>query len=486
MKRLRALVATGIEYVRVHPRASAAIAVVLAAILFGVFGGAGNKDEAATVTVAPKEFLQQVSVSGKVVAADDVALAFEETGRVTSVLVKEGDRVAVGQALVYLDSGTLIADLRAAEAEVAVKRVELDNRGVNLEEVRKEQDTLVASARRTLFSEGLAAVPASDTYDMTAPVVSGAYKSEEEGTYKVVVKHRAVASNDMELRVYDLERLDATAVPDSEPAPLGTYGLFLSFPDTPEVYDGTTWYVSVPNVKSSSYLSNYNAYQEALRARDKAIADAEAELSERSVGMTIARAELAKAEADVERIRAELGKRSLRAPFSGIITAVSVDTGEAVSAGTSAVSLISADELELESFVPEINISFLSVGDSAAVTLDAYGEDVVFPAKVAAIDPAETVRDGVSTYRVVLHFDAKDDRVRSGMTANIVITTDARSGILSVPQGAVAKEKGKPYVTVRAGKKDEKRAVSVGLVSSLGEVEILSGLREGDIVVLPR
>lgn len=486
MKRLRALVAKGWEYVRAHPRASVAMAVVVAAVLFGVLGGAGKKDEVVTVTATPKEFVQQVTVSGKVVAANDVALAFEETGRVTAVLVDEGEKVEAGQPLVYLDSGTLSADLASAEAEVAVKRVELENRGVNLEKVKREQDTLVSSAARTLLSEGLAAVPYSSTYDETPPVISGVYKSDETGTYKVTVTRKYAGSDDVEVRVFDLERAGPFAVPENEPAPLGTRGLYLSFPDGPAAYEGTTWYVSVPNVKSTVYLSNYNAYQEAVRARDTAISDAEAELSERSVGQTIAKAELAKAEADVARIRAELGKRSLRAPFSGVVTAVSVSAGEAVSAGSSAVSLISADELELESFVPEINISYLSQMDGADVTLDAYGEDTVFPAKVAAIDPAETIRDGVSTYRVVLHFDAKDERIRSGMTANIVITTDRRDGVISVPQGAVIRDRGASYVTVRRGEKEEKRAVTLGLVSSLGEVEVTSGLSSGDVVVLPR
>lgn len=479
------VVTRAIEFVKTRPRVSALIAVLVA--LLGVMtAGALGKDSAMeTLVVTPSEFVVRVADSGKVIPADEVSMAFEETGRVAAIYVEVGEQVEAGTALIALESGTLAADLASAEARVAVKRVELDNLGVNLEKVRKEEDTKVASAARTLLSEGLEAVPASNSYDtLTPPVVSGVYNANETGTYKVVVEREAVGSADVEIRVFDLERLDGIPVPDDEPVALGTRGLYLSFPDGASLYRDTIWYVNVPNVKSSSYLSNYNAYQEALRARDKAIADAEADLSERSVGQTIARAELAQAEADVARIRAELAKRVLRAPFSGVITAVDVEKGGAVSISDSAVSLISADDLEIESFIPETNISGIAVNDPAVVTLDAYGDTVPFSAKVVSIDPAETIRDGVSTYRVKLHFAEKDERIRSGMTANIVITTDARSGVLAVPQGIVQEKNGTKTVTVLVGGKKEERIVTTGAISSLGTVEILSGLSSGDIVLV--
>lgn len=486
MSRFFALFSQAISFIQAHPRKGIAILGVVVLALFFGFGAFTNKQDVVTLTVTPKEFLQQVSVSGKVTPANDVQLAFEETGRVSSIVVAVGDAVKEGEPLVYLDAGTLEADLRAAQAQVAVKRVELDNRGVNLEKVKDEQDTLVTSAKRALFSEGLEAVAFSKGYAVRAPVVSGIYKSEEAGTYKFSIEQKYPGSPDMEIRVFDLEQVKGVPVPDSEAAPLGTRGLYVSFPDGPEVYRNTTWYVTIPNVRSSSYVKNYNAYQEALRTREKAISDAEADLSGRSVGTAIAVSELRKAEAEVERIRAELSKRTLRAPFAGVITAVDAELGKAVSVNDSAVSLISADALQIESYVPEINISYLSVGDASEVTLDAYGTDTVFPAHVAAIDPAETIRDGVSTYRIILHLDTKDERVRSGMTANIIITTDKRDGVIAIPQGAVRERNGKKIVFVlTASDKQEAREVTVGPVSSLGEVEILSGLSGGERVVLP-
>lgn len=463
-----------------------ALAIIL--LLYVVTGGFGGGENAngASRAVSKGSFVQQVSVSGKVVPADDVLMAFENTGRVSKIYVQVGDEVGEGAPLVSLSLGTLAADLASAEAEVARRRAEAANRGVNLEEVEDQQSTLVESALRTLLSDDLSAVPSSARYDMEVPIITGAYNSTEEGTYKISVERKYAGSNDFTLRVFDLERAGPIDITEGEAAPIGERGLFISFPDDVSEYESTTWYVTVPNVTSASYLQNYNAYQEAKKARDKAIADAEAELKNYSEGVTIAVAELRQAEADLLRIQTEIAKMTLRAPFDGIVTAIDTTLGAAVSINDTAVSLISNSGLEIESFVPEINISFLEVGDSALVTLDAYGEQVPFAARVVEIDPAETIRDGVSTYRVILLFDSEDQRIKSGMTANILITTDRREGVITVPQGVVMLKDGKRYVPVKVGNKKESREVVVGAVSSLGTLAPAAAKRSAIARPMPR
>ena len=105
-------------------------------------------------------------------------------------------------------------------------------------------------------------------------------------------------------------------------------------------------------------------------------------------------------------------------------------------------------------------------------------------AYIISIDPGETIRDGISTYRAVLRFSAKDPRTKTGMTANITITTEKKSGVISVPIGIVISRGGAKYVNVKKGELIEEKEITTGSVSSLGYVEILSGLKEGDEVVL--
>lgn len=471
-------------YLKSHPRT-----IFGGALLFLFLGGAvpyllgrGGEDE--LFVVAPGPFAQQVSVSGTVVATDEVDLSFADSGRIEQIAVKVGDKVVRGQELASLSMGTLLADLRSAQADLALKRAEANNTEVSLDRLRKQQDALVASAYRTLLSEGLVAVPSSNTVTAVAPVLTGLYEGPE-GAYKISVdRTKQISLNNAVLSTFDLERTGPIDVLDTEPTPLGTRGLFIDFPDDLEDYFNTTWYVTIPNTKSSQYQINYNAYQEALRTREKEISAAEEELRRETTEATIAEAGIARAEAAVARVEAQIRDRVLYAPFAGVVTDIPIKLGGNAAANASAITLISNATLQVESFVPEINIPLIAVGDSAIVTLDAYGSTVPFEAKVVFIDPAETVRDGVSTYRAKLEFIARDERVRSGMTANVTITTENKESVISVPKGIVFDRDGKNYVRVMIGGEPVEREVILGSVSSVGQVEIVSGLIAGEQVLL--
>ena len=196
------------------------------------------------------------------------------------------------------------------------------------------------------------------------------------------------------------------------------------------------------------------------------------------------KAQVASAGAELASARAQLRKTLVTAPFDGVVTKMDATVGETVSPGVSAISMISSGIFQIECFVPEINVALVKSGDTADVTLDAYGE-TLFKARVASIDLAETVRDGVSTYRAILQFTDRDERIRSGMTANVRILTEKKENVISIPRRIVVERDGKKYVSVQTGE-DEivEKEVTTGSVSSSGAIEILTGLNEGDIVVL--
>lgn len=182
--------------------------------------------------------------------------------------------------------------------------------------------------------------------------------------------------------------------------------------------------------------------------------------------------------------RNELEDYFIRAPFDGIITKVDAKIGEIAISNTPLVSMISAGVFQVESYVPEVNIAQIKLGEEASITLDAYGEGELFFAKIVSIDPAETIRDGVSTYKTKLQFLESDDRIKSGMTANALITTFNKPNVVVVPRGVVFDKNGKKFVQVKVGKKIIDTEVVLGSSSSLGQVEVISGLADGDVVIL--
>jgi multidrug efflux pump subunit AcrA (membrane-fusion protein) len=132
--------------------------------------------------------------------------------------------------------------------------------------------------------------------------------------------------------------------------------------------------------------------------------------------------------------------------------------------------------------VPEADIAKIKIGDSAKVTLDAYGSDTYFPARVTKIDPAETMVEGVATYKAILQFAENDQRIRSGMTANMDIETAKKEGVLVVPQRAVIRKIDGSYRVqiFKDEQTSEERTVAVGLRGSDGNIEVVSGLSEGE------
>jgi RND family efflux transporter MFP subunit len=195
-------------------------------------------------------------------------------------------------------------------------------------------------------------------------------------------------------------------------------------------------------------------------------------------------ARVAAAEATLANYGAKLSKMTLRAPISGIISKQDAKVGEAVSANTNVVSIISGD-YKIESYVPEVSVAGVIVGAKAKITLDAYGKDLVYDATISHIDPRETVRDGVSTYKTELTFNSPDNRILSGMTTNISIETMRKSNVLLVPERSIRTEDGKKFVYVKgADEKIAERQISTGSVDSKGNIEVNSGIVEGDSILL--
>ena len=145
-------------------------------------------------------------------------------------------------------------------------------------------------------------------------------------------------------------------------------------------------------------------------------------------------------------------------------------------------SLISKD-LEVEIYIPEISIPGVLVGNKAKVTLDAY-TDASFDAIVTHVDPAETIRDGVSNYKVKLSLVASDPRVRSGLTGDVTIETEKKPNIISVGERSVVTEAGKYYVYKKTKDDPIKTEITLGIKDGKGNVEVLSGVSEGDDILL--
>ncbi len=427
-------------------------------------------------TVARADVVNSVLLSGKALTEDRADLGFAASGRLGSINVKNNQKVFRGQIIAQLEIADLLADRRIKAGSLESSNIEITEAHDNVEKVTREQDTLVASAYRTLLSEDLTAVPDSSTYDLEAPEITGAY-SGVEGEYKLIIDKESPNDDFYTLKTFKLEEAK-TEIEKDEPTAIGTRGLFVSFPENISEYNNTTWYVSIPNKKSSSYLANVNAYEQAKNTRESAIQKAKFDeqkvVAKQSGGNSSAYAELAK-------IDAEIAKNSIRAPFDGIVTSIDKSVGESIATNEIFASVLGEGKLEVVLDVPELDVSKLTPGKTLTVAIDAFpGEE--FPGTITSINSRDSQIDGVSVYEAFVEL-APEPRIKSGMSAYATIEIGRATDVIAVPAHTIEKVDGKDTVTVKLEKGTEARVVTTGIVGSDKMTEILSGLNAGEIVL---
>jgi RND family efflux transporter MFP subunit len=241
--------------------------------------------------------------------------------------------------------------------------------------------------------------------------------------------------------------------------------------------------VSTANTSIATALTNVSTKLSSINTYKAALRKAESDLALLKAGSD-------PEEVDAQRARVLDAQAAVRtyeiiAPFGGVVSKQDAKLGEIAYANTELVSVIGDGAYEIEINVPELDITYIKAGNSAHVTFDAYGESVSFDGAVTSVDPAETIVDNVPTYKVKVSFTTKDERIKSGLTANVYIQTATKEGVLTVPSKAITSENGKKIVSVKMPDgSEEKREVVLGIRGNHGEVEVLSGLKEGDNVVI--
>lgn len=169
------------------------------------------------------------------------------------------------------------------------------------------------------------------------------------------------------------------------------------------------------------------------------------------------------------------------APISGSVITTPVKNGTTVSSSTAIMQIGDVSNLQIVADIPERFVSFLKTGLQAQVFVEAY-PDVKFDAKITRVSP---VVDPTSrTKQIILNFDQRDSRINAGMYAKLILFTKDYSDAVTMPAESLVAygEKYFAYV-VHDDATVERREVSLGENVS-GIVQIVSGLREGEKVVI--
>lgn len=193
-----------------------------------------------------------------------------------------------------------------------------------------------------------------------------------------------------------------------------------------------------------------------------------------------ARAALEVDQATLRLARAQAAKTVLRAPFGGRAGLRWVAIGDYVNPGQDLVLLEDLDRMKLEFRLPELALADLREGQDAAVQLDAWpGQD--FTARLYALD--SRVADDTRSIAARAHMDNAEGRLRPGMFARVNLVVARKPDALLVPEQSLLARGGKSFVYLVEDGKAREVEVQLGQRQP-GEVEVLSGLREGQTIVM--
>jgi macrolide-specific efflux system membrane fusion protein len=173
---------------------------------------------------------------------------------------------------------------------------------------------------------------------------------------------------------------------------------------------------------------------------------------------------------------------SLTAPAGGTVTAVNIRTGADAPSG--AAITVDATSYQVTADVVESDVAKIELGQAADVTVDAVNADL--PGTVSAIAPtavSSSSSNSVVSYAVTVDLASPPKALRSGMTADVTVTTASANNVLAVPAAALRGTNGNYSVLVLVDGVPQSQPVTVGLVTS-SLVEIKSGLNAGDNVVI--
>ncbi|MCS7000632.1 MAG: efflux RND transporter periplasmic adaptor subunit [Bacteroidota bacterium] len=230
---------------------------------------------------------------------------------------------------------------------------------------------------------------------------------------------------------------------------------------------------------------------------------------DRAVGQyQSALAEKARAAASLRQAELSFSRTAIYAPMSGVVTKLNVEVGEKVVGtaqmqGTELLRIANLDTMNAIVEVNENDVVLVHIGDSAFVRVDAFRDSVLIGRVVeishSPLQKAVGTQDEVVNFQVKIRLQSNDARLRPGMTCVADIRTARRDSVLAVPiqavtvryddsapqsqPGGTPTAKAAPQIVfVVRGDRVYKRQVRTG-ISDRGYIEILSGLRAGDVVV---
>jgi len=400
--------------------------VLISSTACNPFGAKEEETSRQLVEVVRGDLTVYVSGSGNIEVSKEARLAFGTSGKIDRISVSKGDKVTKDEVLAKLDTDLL--ELALTQAEVAVTQAQV---------AITQAEVALKTAEYSLS------------------------KAEEIYTWPELEIAQADVDDAESYLEYALSNLAKAAPTEIE-----------------------TWMnvVARAQVSLAAAEARLNAILGGYDTEEVAIKKLQVEAAKESLALTKQSLELARQ--SLELAQKQSSEATIIAPFDGLVTNVAADEGDTVTPITHIIHLIDLNSMELKAGVDEIDIPEVRPGQRVIISVDALPA-LQLEGEVVSIDSLPTIQAGLVLYSVTISFNNPEGSdLKVGMSATTDIIIEEQNNVLLVPNRAIEEDsQGKPIVRVLVNEQIQERAVVLGISDGL-ETEIVSGLQEGDIVVI--
>jgi HlyD family secretion protein len=523
--------------------------VIIAGVFFTYSALKPKKPVYNTARVTVGDISQEISESGFANKGEAISLTFKNSGQIAKINVAVGDKAAAGDVLAEIDSFDLKVRLKQAKAdhELALIKLEKLRVGAGIEEVnvaraavsaaqvaldnarqsagdikRAADDSMAASIGDALDSLSDASTKAYNAQNFASLLQRTYFIPHESDSIRVFEDSQRVkkAADDIKL-VVDGAKIDGSqknvdlalgsSIKILESAAVNLKDMreiceYLQWRDTVAAADKTTLdshrdliNASITELTSARQTVaarlvandfNINTAAAAISSADSRLKSVQAEYEAitapaRGEDVSALNIQVRQAEAQIDLLESQLNDAVLRSPVDGDVIAVNKRAGEIAqpAGGEPVLVILPSNPYAIDVDIYEEDVINLKVGDAAKITLTAFPE-TAFAGLVASIDPSQKMVNGVVYYRSRIAFMDFPKLLKPGMSADIVIPVVLAKGVNKIPERALQKKDGSYFVQVQDNEVVKETAVTVGARSKI-EVEIISGLEEGQEVIIP-
>jgi HlyD family secretion protein len=445
--------------------ASMGVIGVITTVLFSHTPTRDVDIDAQTITVESKDWVMKIQASGVVQPIRKINLSPEDSGKIASLYVREGDFVRKGQVIARMNSDKLEAQVNQYKAILAKATADLEQKRSG----NRPEEIAQANARLVKMQADL------QQLQNTTPQEINQAQAQLDATVAKTELALIQFNRNQKLKqegAVSQDKLDEAAT---------NYKTALATQQ-----EAQTKLLQLRNSKKQEFTQRQAAVEEAfqsLRQQKNGVRPKE---------ITQAEAEVKQATAQLAYYQTQLNNTVIQAPFAGIITRrfaqegdfVTPTTAASTSEGATSTSIVELSSgLEIEAKIPEANISKIQLGQKVDIKTDTYSE--TFQGKVSLVAPRAVQENNITSFRVKIALITGQSKLKSGMNVRLALQSQPIKNALVIPLASVVTQSNGETGVYIPDTKNQSRFQAIKISSASGEqVRVLTGLKSGDKIFI--